>query len=308
MTKLLAYYDPHRNIQSTLEEHSRNVSNFLAIVFRDRLRSNNPVFKLLDNLLGIDDFIYKTTLLSGYLHDLGKASRYYQANLNKRGFRYHEHLSAIILLSTREYLLDQNNENCALIFHLASAIVSRHHVAMINRHPDMMIKTLKENPNITRVLIEAMKNIEAEDINYLLKPLPLPIREAINSGVEKLKTDITKQNPMILAQRRLSPTTTKSITHDIPRYIADIKAEPKGRALDKAMILKTIQSATGALIVSDILVAWKERGEADPQSAYAKSWLIELNANDSLEKITTGEIKGEFVNKLTSLSVLCIEK
>ncbi len=305
MSKLLAYYDPNRNIQSFLEDHSRHVAEFLATVFKERLASNNPVFRLIDKAFNQENIIYKTTILASYLHDIGKASRYYQVTLKKRSFRYHEHLSALILSSAWSHLIDQNNELCALIFYMTSAIVSRHHVAMTHRHPDRMIKLLRDNPEVSKQLVEAMKNIEANDVEHMLNPLPLPIRDAILNSIEKLKSGLAKHNPVILVSEKLTPATTHGVAQHLPSLIRNIQRDQGSTSLDKAKMLKTIQVASGALIVSDILVAWRERGSTDPQSAYARSWLVELDAAVILDKIVNDATTSRFIQELYQLSRIC---
>lgn len=305
MGKLLAYYDPNRNIQSSLEDHSRHVAEFLATVFKDRLASNNPVFKLLDRALNQDNLVYKTTILASYLHDIGKASRYYQLTLEKRSFKYHEHLSALVLSSTWSHLIDQNHLLCALIFYMASAIVSRHHVAMTHRHPDRIIKLLGNNPEAAKQLIEAAKNIEPNDVNQILKPLPLPIRDAIINGINELKSSLAKHNPVILVSEKLTPTTTNGIVKNLPNFIRNVQGDQGSTSMDAAKLLKIIQIASGALIVSDILVAWRERGDADPQSAYARSWLVELDAAAALDSIVNDTTTYRFTQELDRLSTIC---
>ncbi|MCE4624525.1 MAG: CRISPR-associated endonuclease Cas3'' [Desulfurococcales archaeon] len=289
-----AYYDQRTNQCYPLETHSINVSTALEKLFHKKLKAIPAKARL----PGLSERLLEAGILAGLLHDLGKASQYYQDRVRSGepgGFKYHEYLSALIIIEAAEKLRTDHGMNVeAALLLLVAGAVARHHAAMKDRHPTNLLSNpiLKTNQNPLKEINLATAGLDEQTIENAipLNRLPTwlrdPLHEAIHSIQKihdndiiniKLRENLTAHN---LAAKILGNETTEPL----------IKT---GTREDMTpIIIGLLYRLTGALIVSDILVAGCERRpQQGPQTAYAKSWINELLPNHTIK---------EACNKLTA--------
>ncbi|MEB3806864.1 MAG: hypothetical protein GSR73_05045, partial [Desulfurococcales archaeon] len=211
-------------------------------------------------------------VLSGLLHDLGKASGFYQRNL-ERGFGFHEHVAGVVLSKAAEVGRLSGDIAGWRLLRLASYVITRHHVAMVNRHPDSIVN----NRRASCVIERALKELNPDTLSQMGLDLFLP--RGINDYIRESLSSLKRDNKLI--SRYLGHNTTRNIVED---EFCDAGGPGHSQGY---RLLKTVQVLAGILIVSDILVAWKERGPKDPGRLYARSWLAELNVEKSLEEIAS---------------------
>lgn len=278
-----AYYDEQKHICHPLLAHARNVSRAVTTLFGDRLSTTPPAARL----PGLSERLPEAGVIAGALHDIGKASRLYQERFQRGqagGFPLHEYLGALILAkaSRKLRLQDMREEAAALL--LAAGAVARHHAAMKDRHPTVLIGKISPHPGEQQDKhLNTIHSAAAQlDPDEALRATPLdlipgwarrPIEEAARSIramsrgeiAEALKTSIPAQSlaEKIAGNRHTSPL---------------IQAHDKERA--RHAVTAHLYRLSGALIVADILVAGCERRPGEgPEKAYATSWIKELLPN-----------------------------
>jgi len=190
--------------------------------------------------------------IAAVYHDLGKAANRFQQN--RRSFRLHEHVSAVILWETAEMAMDQDEEGLAVILKVAAGAVARHHAAMQGRHP-------------AEIVMQGEKNTFSE-ISSLVQDVPLNTPDLLANGripglihraLEKLQNDGTHGNLYYVVRKRMDEILEmRHYNHDL--------------------LTDTIIVA-GTLIVADILVSSMERSNKVTKS-YAKSWMRELEISE----------------------------
>ncbi len=212
--------------------------------------------------------------LAALLHDIGKASAAYTlpAGSGYASYPLHEHVSAHLVDLQALDAYGSGGGDCALSLHLTAAVIARHHSAMYCRHPDDLDRG--ECRWSRSRLREAVSGATRDRIAM-----------ALPGGLKGLLEELG----MVRGgdQRRIGDTIQLTQSRWIINYMGRHMPQPGG-ARPGNWLLPSIQVLTGALIVSDILVAWRERcssGECkEPDKAYARSWISELEARQLLEK------------------------
>ncbi|GBF08719.1 tRNA nucleotidyltransferase [Aeropyrum pernix] len=255
-----------------LDLHNLRVAYTLKHLFEQRLSALTPTARSLEAFTGLEKPLLQSAVLAAVFHDAGKSSSLYRvwAERGKASFAMHEHVSALTLLKGFEEISRESGSGCTTVARIAASALARHHTAMKGRHPD---DVARGGSKAVKTIVEASSKLSPD-----LAPSSVPVNtleklaregftraaEAGSKGVETVKS-------------HLYYTTTEGIRK---------QARAIGiNTVNEAMLLAAVQTVAGALIVSDILVAWRERGEEDrPAKAYATSWMRELEAREALEK------------------------
>ncbi len=295
---ICAYYDVAEKKCYSLREHNWRVARALQLLFNNQLEAMTPWNRVLRRA-GLSTA--EAGVAAALLHDLGKASKYYQEKLGEGyGFRYHEHVSAYTLLAAAKLLEKRGDRLSAATLLLAAGAVARHHAAMKGRH----VLELTSSPWAVRsratvkacsTIAEAVRGLRGAEPGEVtvLKALPLAARTAIEEALRKGPSYVLGSEPCSeLSKLLIGPGDGSGIGW----AIATLATRILGAGREEKRLLARAASAaiytvTGALIVADILVAGLERRrEDDPAPLYAKSWAQEL---DGQAMAVLREILGE---------------
>lgn len=273
--EVCAYYEETREGRRcfSLQEHLARTAYIAYSLFRRRIEVDSGPLGRLNRLFEARGQRPATMILvlAALLHDVGKASSIYgpREGESRATYPMHEHVSSHLvgLKVLDSYSSDRGSMECSRGLRLVAAVIARHHSAMQCRHPDELDG--HECWWGRRRLQEAVAGITRERV---LEALPGRVRGIVEDlGLVRggSQEDLDKTLRMTI-----SMTTSRGILQSL------------GRSLG-SWVLPSVQALTGALIVSDILVAWRERcdgGECgEPDKAYARSWLSELDAAPHLD-------------------------
>jgi len=300
MKRLCAYYDKTGGTCYPLDEHSRNVSKAIVRLFEARLRAKPrglyaPV---------LDENLLEAARLAGLLHDLGKASLYYQERVwqgGPGGFQYHEYLSTLIITTAIENELRDEDEELSAILALSAAAIARHHVAMKSRHPTLLFHNLEKRD---RQIMETRNKFQQEVYNAAQHLDPNTLDSAI--GKDTLSQPV--KNAIRRAMEEVKALSHEDITSTLKQYVRSQDLATKiyggqgmeglltigsGQRPRQEAVIGLLYRVAGALIVGDILVAGCERRPGEgPEKAYARSWAQELLPSKPLGKVCE-EILGD---------------
>jgi CRISPR/Cas system-associated endonuclease Cas3-HD len=245
-----------------LLDHLVVTGDTMIKLFEDRLRvleeRTRSSFKWeKDELLDIAWII-------GLAHDLAKSSTRYTVGIDvskgrpgfKVSFSHHEVVSGILVfLNTRE-----ENPGIRRIGRLVARVISRHHAAMKNRHPASIFSTSCNNKFYKEVLAEIKEEFLGE------------VRGSCSNN-ELCKTIFRR--PEILDHEEYSKL---DLCRDIVRDLAKPTDSPSKQ--DRVAEFTLLNALTGILIVSDNIVAYKNRRSKSSTDystpLYIKHWLCEL--------------------------------
>ncbi len=303
MGEVCAYYEITKGGPRclSLQEHLARTAYIAYSLFRKRIEVDSGPLGQLNRLFEARGQRPATMILvlAALLHDVGKASSIYGPREGETRVTYpmHEHASSHLvgLKVLDSYSSNRGNIECSRGLRLVAAVISRHHSAMKCRHPDEL-----DGHDCRwgkRILQRAVAGITWERVQ---DALPGRVRGIVGDLLVRgynQKRDTNKENLDKTLRMTISMTTSRGILKDI------------GRSLGP-WILPSVQALTGALIVSDILVAWRERcsgGECgEPDKAYARSWLRELDAAKHLdEAMHMEELLEPVVEVLDEWRVVC---
>ncbi|MFN3805378.1 MAG: CRISPR-associated endonuclease Cas3'' [Pyrobaculum sp.] len=195
--------------------------------------------------------------LSGYFHDVGKASRYYKERWEEGGrlsFPYHEYLSAIMLME----LSNTDDDRLMCIYKTSAKVVARHHTAMAGRHPSMLYGQLAE------VIKKALEGLEVEDVAKVLQGV---------GHVGNMAQDIRQRMGDVIREAKgMEVGEITGIVEDLA--ILNERVEVCGGLNE----LLTVRTLTGLLIIADNLAAGVEgrNPEDQPVPLYTRYWAREL--------------------------------
>jgi len=240
-----------------LIEHSLATACLASSIFSERL------YRTFSGRVNVDvNYLLK---LSAYLHDLGKASKYYyhRARILQEGeplsFWLHHVVSSLILQTSHLLRTDE-------VLQYSSYIVLRHHQAMKS--------TLKERISIGEK--------EASHIYQVVKRLDTDwVERILNIGVVRSFIRELHSKTVLEAVRELGTYSEKSITDLVDKVACHIGV------LDP-VLRRLVISVAGALIVADIVVSSFNRGGGN---LLADVWMRELPRLRSEAKRCISEAK-----------------
>jgi len=218
-----------------------------------------------------NDLLYVT----GLLHDLGKASSFYLSGTSdvdcKISFHNHEHVGAVvILLAGKQEDLEAYHRAT-----LAASIIARHHSAMEGRHPWMLGKKTGRDSDIDRIAKAVTELRRDEDTRLKLSNMLKDELPAVASAEWKKLLDAIINE--LLHPDSSIEVNTGVVKELVNRYKFDREVENVDMDCWRGL-LALLKSASGALIVSDILEASTSRGGYGGFGrAYVNYWLRELN-------------------------------
>ncbi|MET1160256.1 MAG: CRISPR-associated endonuclease Cas3'' [Thermoprotei archaeon] len=279
----LAYYEekPDLIICVPLDKHLHHTMKASSILFRDRLETLNMFLRKNKYVHSVKDLAET----AGLLHDLGKVSKYYYSKFrssktNKLSFVLHEHIPALILA---DIALRSNDECEKYLFKLLARVIARHHTAMRDRHPQILLNTLSYAKSRSRTW-----NIRLE--------LENAVKEFLNSHdevidlLDRLANICSRNEFCIHVIDKIKKHLQQAIkASDISRLINQ-GLQITARAVDRDPVneYKLLVGLTGVLIVTDNVIAYYERRVSDDETTYSyiSHWLRELNIHgQTLERI-----------------------
>lgn len=246
------YYEP-------LLDHLAQTSIEIEALFSNRLRVLEN--KTRNTFNWSSGELLELARVIGLLHDIGKASRKYieefQRKLtmqkSKLTFQQHEIVAGILVYHLSSNVEDFNARRKA---RLAARVIARHHAAMEGRHPVKVSGYCKNE-----FLREALKGIDYSVIEQV---------KAMCRGHELCEIISKKPDSNIIEGANLCNDFVKDLarTSDVPEVTA--------RVHDFILL----NALTGMLIVADNLVAYRNRRSRsatdDSTPLYIKHWLCEL--------------------------------
>jgi len=214
------------------------------------------------------DLLYVT----GLLHDLGKASSFYLSRTSdvdcKISFYNHEHVGAIVVLLA----IIQENPEVQNRATLAASIIARHHSAMEGRHPWMLGKKTGKDRDMKDIAMAVTELLRDEDTRLKLSGILKGGLSAVASEEWRRLLDAIVK---LLDSGSSIEVDAGVVEELVSRYRLDGRAEDDMDCWRGFMTL--LKSASGALIVSDILEASASRGGYGGFGrAYVNYWLREL--------------------------------
>jgi len=274
--KVYAFRDQEAGVESPLTLHLARVGEASCRVAGRMVAPGRRPYSVLGEPLGVDGgaAVRAAAGLAGLLHDLGKASGYYQVERRARSFPGHEALSAALAYEAHRDLL-HGSPGLAALLALAAWAVARHHSAMEGRHPRDM-RDIR-----SPAYREALKAVEALD--------PATV-EAVTREAYPPLTSLA--GPLGRAAERLRGNAR--LLGEALAWASDPRKPSELLGVREAEWLVLVETVAGALIVGDILVAGEERRasrEGDEESGwpvYAAAWLRELGFHGELRRVVEG--------------------
>jgi len=217
-----------------------------------------------DQIIWLSGFQRKYSVM----HDLGKASPYYQER--RSGFLGHEHVSAAVLLEAARAAGTECREGgCqpGYLLLLAAHAIARHHAAMRSRHPVYIAVTLGSHAGgagAHRVVEEASQALcrLAEDAEEAVAALPCSLDGTPLAGI------------VAEALKRLGRDCKGAVLDAVTTLASTESLQAGMRGFAWVAVL------SGVVTVADILGASVERAEGEDEegalkNAYARSWADE---------------------------------
>jgi CRISPR-associated endonuclease Cas3-HD len=267
-SRLLACFQP----EAPLPEHLAAVAAVAVEAFRRRLTSG-PM-RLLDGHVGVRGSGAAAAALAGVLHDIGKASPYYQSR--RRGFYGHELASAALMVEASRLLRTGGGPGYLML--LAAYAVARHHAAVRVRHP---VYLASHNPrdDLARSLLR-----EAGAALCSLAAEPGVLHEALPCGLASTPLGGLLRSALEAVGGKCERHGGVGVVLEAARVTGSLEGLVPSPAARGLAPLAWAASLSGALIVADILVASAQRREAggsgDPEEAlkeaYKRSWAREV--------------------------------
>ncbi|MDW8082661.1 MAG: CRISPR-associated endonuclease Cas3'' [Sulfolobales archaeon] len=251
-----------------LEDHLLNVARLAECLFRDDVA-------VLERRLGFQQgVLWEVLLASALLHDVGKASYYYRKgfrNTCRLSFPMHEHVWSLVLYSIANVVLHRNgNTGLSDKLVMTARVISRHHAAMIGRHPVDISIRMRGHSGFGAARVESvrrpLKDLDPSLVANLLSSLMQKFPALANSNIWNA-----------LVNQALVSSGKKGAINNI---CGDMKrlANLENLPLKKSVAIKSL---SGMLIVSDILAASlveKRVSDDGIAPAYVIHWVNELRS------------------------------
>jgi len=216
-----------------------------------------------------NDLLYVT----GLLHDLGKASSFYLSRTGdadcKISFYNHEHVGAIVILLAR------NQEDLEAYYRaiLAASIIARHHSAMEGRHPWMLGKKTGRDRDMKDIAMAVTELLRNEDTRLKLSGI-------LKGGLSVVASEEWRRLLDAIIKLLDSGSSIEANAGDVKELVNAYKFDREVENVDMDCwrgFMALLKSASGTLIVSDILEASASRGGYGGFGrAYVDYWLKEL--------------------------------
>ena len=276
-----------------LLDHSELTARIIQYVFNDRIEVlKKSILRVLplQELKELD--MVEVSYIAGLIHDLGKASSYYlEKNIKEYdevkfelSFLGHEHLISLIL---SRIAIDEVDTKFKLIYDLLAKIISRHHSAMVLRHPLTLWGNTSSNLitdiRYSKKGLELIRNevkkavlgmFNTSIINYVINDLSKLCRsnicvKIINDFIRELEDHEVRDS----FSKVLSDLTRRLTSFEV---IGGVSKSLRDRA--ELMIYKLVSTLSGFLIIADNLAAQFECRDSDDRSSklYVEYWLKEL--------------------------------
>ena len=240
-----------------LPNHASLTSKIALMAFEDR-------FKVLENILckaGIKVDVEGLVEAISLLHDVGKASKYYYCKPlrhTKMSFKLHEYVPSLLLAYKAH---ESDNVFEKQVLKLVGKVISRHHTAMRERHP---------------------QNLGQQDLGEIVKILKefLENRDLVLKLLSELRKSCTRGN------------TCQSIIDNFANYLKNLDSVGKAFSdvqsvnIYRRMLAnigniheyKAVAGLTGVLIVADNVAASCEGRVSDDEKtpSYTSYWIREL--------------------------------
>ena len=243
-----------------LARHLAGVAGLAATTLGPRLSVDTPAARVLREATGTGRPLLVASVLAGLLHDLGKASTAYCGRPGS--YWLHEHASAILVAEASNILATRGERGLAALLMLAAQAVSRHHAAMEGRLP----RQVAGNSGRLEWLRRVLQGLTSERLQEALPgDAPEGLRRLLHQALNRAGRGLRRWGYLSQILRSLDRVNSLGF------YGVHLGAWTAA-----------LETVSGALIVSDILVADAERRSSDDRASplYARIWASELGLRE----------------------------
>jgi CRISPR-associated endonuclease Cas3-HD len=243
-----------------LLDHLAQTSTEIEVLFSNRLRVLEEKTRSTFNWERGELLEFAKAI--GLLHDIGKASRKYIEEFQKKlalqeqklTFPQHEIVAGILIYHLSSNIEDSNHRRRA---RLAARVIARHHAAMESRHP-----------------VKVRDRCKKEFLREVLEKIDYSVIEQVRTvcrGHELCEILSKKPESRVVREGNFCTDFVTELAR-----ISDMR-ETAGRVHDFILL----NALTGMLVVADNLVAYRNRERSKSTTdgstpLYVKHWLCEL--------------------------------
>jgi len=259
-------------VRVLLKDHLEDVARLSKLIFEERF---TPAV-----VRGIDPRLFdkvdpaEVAYITGLIHDLGKASKYYLNSFTDRGrltFPYHELVASVVILNAIDEYAVELEDHVLAVGDLVSKIISRHHSAMPSRHP---LEVISGEGRRKQEMVRIVQAVEAMCDNLVVKF----IEELLSKcGSFNVCSTILK----LLSRHLKSSDGCERLARELHSLIARLTEFNRLSGMGEVSSEDTYRLVaiyTGILMVADNIVATKEGRLSDDRLSplYVKHWMKEL--------------------------------
>lgn len=261
-----------------IKKHLEATACLMNCVLKERLNVvialRGPLGKLLKGI-DVEDLFYTI----GLLHDLGKASAYYlegfinkltihSDKVHKLSFPSHEYVISVIL---ENLVKKEREEKLKAVLDLLAKTISRHHTAMINRHP---ARINRYGMNV-QVIERALAGVCYEGFITFIGRELIPLCKQNNYNI----CNYVLEN-LLANIKNVKPCSTKLEIYHF-NALQSFEVAGLGRSIGMDESYKFVVIASGALIIADNIAAEYEGRHSDEGGSrlYTEHWKRELSDN-----------------------------